>query len=112
MALTQYVSPAQFDTTFSLSMVIWAGVGRAVSLIGSIIGAFIIMGAQSYLGDALLATWLLVLGGFFILVVRFLFPKGLIGLVESLLARFPIGSRRATAIMEFHPAAMFPQAGE
>ncbi len=36
-------------------------------------------------------TWLLVLGGFFILVVRFL-PKGLVGLVESLLARFPVGS--------------------
>lgn len=111
VALTQYVSPAQFDTTLSLSMVIWAGVGGRLSLIGSIVGAFIIMGAQSYLGDALLATWLLVLGGFFILVVRFL-PKGLIGLVESLLAQFPVGSKKSNGDQEVPSGAMSPQAGE
>ncbi|MGL5165420.1 MAG: ABC transporter permease subunit [Afipia sp.] len=110
VTLTQYVSPAQFDTTLSLSMVIWAGVGGRLSLIGSIIGAFIIMGAQSYLGDALLATWLLVLGGFFILVVRFL-PKGLIGLVESLLARFPVGPKQKND--DTMPSGTFlPQPGE
>ena len=80
--MTQYVSPAQFDTTFSLSMVIWAGIGGRLSLMGSILGAFLIQSAQSYLGDTFLNTWLLVLGAFFILVVRFL-PKGLIGLLES-----------------------------
>ncbi|WP_420131773.1 urea ABC transporter permease subunit UrtC [Rhodopseudomonas sp.] len=84
--LTQYVSPAQFDTTFSLSMVIWAGIGGRLSLLGAIVGAFLIQGAQSYLGDTFLNTWLLVLGAFFILVVRFL-PKGLAGLVESALGR-------------------------
>lgn len=89
--LTQYVSPAQFDTTFSLSMVIWAGIGGRLSLLGAIVGAFLIQGAQSYLGDTFLNTWLLVLGGFFILVVRFL-PKGLAGLVESALGR--LTSRR------------------
>ena len=111
VTLTQYVSPAQFDTTLSLSMVIWAGVGGRLSLIGSIVGAFIIMGAQSYLGDALLATWLLVLGGFFILVVRFL-PKGLIGLVESLLGRFPVGLKKSNGDHQLPSGAMFPQAGE
>jgi urea transport system permease protein len=111
VALTQYVSPAQFDTTLSLSMVIWAGVGGRLSLLGSIVGAFIIMGAQSYLGDALLATWLLVLGAFFILVVRFL-PKGLIGLVENLLARFPVGSKKSNGDRELPSGAMSPQAGE
>ncbi len=90
--LTQYVSPAQFDTTFSLSIVIWAGIGGRLSLIGSIFGAFLIQGGQSYLGDALLATWLLFLGIFFILVVRFL-PKGLVGLVEAVLGLFPVGGK-------------------
>lgn len=111
VALTQYVSPAQFDTTLSLSMVIWAAVGGRLSLMGSIIGAFIIMGAQSYLGDAFLATWLLVLGGFFILVVRFL-PKGLIGIVESVLARFPIGGKTKNGDRHIALGASFPQAGE
>ena len=91
VVLTQYVSPAQFDTTFSLSMVIWAGIGGRLSLLGAIIGAFMIQGGQSYLGDSLLATWLLFLGAFFIVVVRFL-PKGLVGLVEAFLGYFPISS--------------------
>lgn len=111
VTLTQYVSPAQFDTTLSLSMVIWAGVGGRLSLIGSIIGAFLIMGAQSYLGDTLLATWLLVLGAFFILVVRFL-PKGLIGLVESLLARFPVGPKQKNGDQAMPSGTFVPQPGE
>lgn len=82
--LVQYVSPAQLDTNFSIGMVIWAGIGGRFSLIGSMIGAILIQGGQSYLGDQFLNTWLLLLGGFFILVVRFL-PKGLAGLVESAL---------------------------
>jgi urea transport system permease protein len=85
--LVQYVSPAQLDVGFSLSMVIWAAIGGRYSLLGSILGAFIIQGAQSYLGDTFLATWLLILGGFFIVVVRFL-PNGLASLVEAGLGLF------------------------
>ena len=85
--LVQYVSPAQLDVGFSLSMVIWAAIGGRYSLLGSILGAFIIQGAQSYLGDTFLATWLLILGGFFIVVVRFL-PNGLASLVETGLGLF------------------------
>lgn len=88
--LVQYVSPAQLDTSFSVSMVIWAGIGGRLSLIGSILGAFAIQGGQSYLGDEFLNTWILILGAFFILVVRFL-PKGLAGLVESILERLSGG---------------------
>jgi len=109
VALTQYVSPAQFDTTLSLSMVIWAGIGGRLSLIGSILGAFIIQGAQSYVGDAFLNTWLLILGGFFILVVRFL-PKGLAGLLESILGRFPMPMRTNGEGLAAH--RLYPQAGE
>lgn len=87
--LVQYVSPAQLDVGLSISMVIWAAIGGRMSLLGAIIGAFLIQGGQSYLGDAFLSTWLLILGGFFIIVVRFL-PNGLASLVEAglgLLAR-------------------------
>jgi len=107
--MTQYVSPAQFDTTFSLSMVIWAGVGGRLSLMGSILGAFIIQSAQSYLGDTFLNTWLLVLGAFFILVVRFL-PKGLIGLLESGLARISVGSKKDGNGVSAQ--RLYPQPGE
>jgi urea transport system permease protein len=86
--LVQYVSPAQMDVGFSVTMVIWAGVGGRLSLLGSILGAFIIQGGQSYLGDTFLNTWLLGLGAFFIIVVRFL-PKGLAGLLETCLGALP-----------------------
>lgn len=95
--MTQYVSPAQLDVGFSISIVIWAAIGGRLSLLGSMIGAFLIQGAQSYLGDAFLTTWLLVLGAFFILVVRFL-PNGLASLLEAglgLLATKPKPSSRA-----------------
>lgn len=82
--LVQYVSPAQLDVTFSITMVIWAGIGGRLSLLGAILGALMIQGGQSYLGDQFLNTWLLLLGGFFILVVRFL-PRGLAGLLEKIL---------------------------
>ncbi|MCU1727059.1 urea ABC transporter permease subunit UrtC [Pseudomonas sp. 7P_10.2_Bac1] len=84
--IVQYVSPAQFDVAFSITMVIWAGVGGRLSLLGSIIGALLIQGGQSYLGDSFLNSWILILGLFFIVVVRFL-PKGLTGLLEAGLAR-------------------------
>jgi urea transport system permease protein len=109
VVLTQYVSPAQFDTTFSLSMVIWAGIGGRLSLIGAIIGAFLIQGAQSYLGDTFLNTWLLILGAFFILVVRFL-PKGLAGLLESILGRFTWRSKSKGNGVSAH--RLYPQPGE
>jgi len=92
--LVQYVSPAQLDVGYSLSIVIWAAIGGRLSLLGSMIGAFLIQGAQSYLGDTFLTTWLLILGGFFILVVRFL-PNGLASLVEAALGLLSAAQKSA-----------------
>ena len=97
VVLTQYVSPAQLDTNFSIGMVIWAGIGGRYSLIGSMIGAILIQGGQSYLGDQFLNTWLLLLGGFFILIVRFL-PRGLAGLLETVLEGLPRRRSRTQAV--------------
>ena len=74
-------------------MVIWAGVGGRMSLMGAIIGAFMIRARRAISATRCSTTWLLMLGGFFILVVRFL-PKGLIGLVESAAGAVPVGGRR------------------
>jgi urea transport system permease protein len=89
--LTQYVSPSQFDVGFSISIVIWAAIGGRGSLLWAILGAFIVQGAQSYLGDEFLNTWILILGFFFILVVRYL-PGGLAGLVETILGKLVMSS--------------------
>lgn len=91
--LVQYVSPTSMELTFSISMVIWAAVGGRMSLLGSILGAFLVNGMQSYLGDQLLYLFLLVLGMVFIVIVRY-FPDGIAGLWEKWLGR--VSGRRRT----------------
>lgn len=90
--LTQYVSPAQFQVSFSISVVIWAAIGGRNSLLWAMLGAFSVQGAQSYAGDQFLDTWILILGFSFILVVRFL-PGGFAGLMERILGRLPRSGR-------------------
>jgi len=85
--VVQYVSPTSFELTLSVSAVVWAAVGGRTSLMGAIIGAFLVNGAQSYLGDELQDIWMVILGVIFIGVVLFM-PGGLIGLVETVLGRF------------------------
>ena len=104
--MTQYVSPAQFDTTFSLSMVIWAGDRwPAVADRDRSSARFVIQSAQSYLGDTFLNTWLLVLGGL-------LHPRGALPAEGTdRLARECTGAhfdrvRRRTATV-FRPIASF-----
>ncbi|ROO24199.1 urea ABC transporter permease [Salinisphaera orenii MK-B5] len=104
--LIQYVSPDQFDVVFSITMVIWAAVGGRLSLIGAIIGAFLIQGSESYLGDQFLNSWHLILGFFFVIIVRFL-PNGLAGLLEMLLAK---RSRSSTEESPPHGRAKSPAA--
>jgi len=71
----------------SISMVIWAAVGGRTSLLGAILGAFLINLGQSYAGDAFRGYWLIILGLVFLSVVLFL-PKGLTGLFELILGKF------------------------
>lgn len=82
--ITQFVSPTALETQFSIFIVIWAAVGGRRSLFGAMIGAFLVNGFQSYVGDEFLYTWMLILGAIFILVVRFL-PMGLAGLFETII---------------------------
>jgi urea transport system permease protein len=96
VVLTQYCSNGQFGVVFSISIVIWAAIGGRGSLLWAMMGAFIVQGAQSYLGDEFLNAWLLILGFFFIIVVRFL-PNGLASLWEMLLGSFSSGNSVSNA---------------
>ena len=90
--VVQYVSPTSLELNLSISAVVWAAVGGRLSLMGAVIGAFLVNGIQSYLGDDLQQIWMIVLGLIFIGVVRFL-PRGLIGLVEKVFAHRVPASR-------------------
>jgi urea transport system permease protein len=85
--IVQYVSPTSLEIVFSISIVIWAAVGGRTSLLGAIIGAFLVNGMQSFVGDELQQVWMLILGAIFIGVVLFL-PRGLAGFFELVLGLF------------------------
>jgi len=92
--ISQYVSPTALDIFFSITIVIWAAVGGRMSLFGAIFGAMFIKAAESYVGDEFQATWFIILGTVFIVVVRFA-PKGLAGLFERLIGYIPYRGNRA-----------------
>ena len=81
--VVQYVSPTSLELALSISAVVWAAVGGRLSLMGAILGAFLVNGIQSYMGDELQQIWMIILGFIFIGVVLFL-PRGLIGVVEKI----------------------------
>ena len=97
--LTQYVSPTALELSFSISAVVWAAVGGRMSLLGAIIGAYLVNGMQSYLGDALQQIWMILLGSIFIGVVLFL-PKGIIGLIELVLSKFPVKNSEEKEVVD------------
>lgn len=92
--ITQYVSPTSMEIMLSISFVIWAAVGGRTSLLGAIIGAFLINWGQSYAGDQFRGYWLIFLGLVFLSVVLFL-PKGLTGLFEYMLGKISGNTNRA-----------------
>jgi urea transport system permease protein len=80
------INPGEMSTANSIEIAIWAAVGGRATLIGPIIGAFIVNGAKSWLTVAYPEYWLYFLGAIFIAVTLFL-PDGIVGLVKKLWKR-------------------------
>ncbi len=77
------INPGEMSPANSIEIAIWAAVGGRASLIGPIVGAFIVNGAKSWLTVAYPEFWLYFLGALFICVTLFL-PNGVVGLVKKL----------------------------
>ena len=77
------INPSEMSPANSIEMAIWAAVGGRATLIGPIVGAFIVNGAKSWLTVAYPEYWLYFLGLLFIGVTLFL-PNGVVGLVKKL----------------------------
>ena len=82
------INPSEMSPANSIEMAIWAAVGGRASLIGPIVGAFIVNGAKSWLTVAYPEFWLYVLGALFIGVTLFL-PNGFVGLARQWKGRKP-----------------------
>ena len=77
------INPSEMSPANSIEIAIWAAVGGRATLIGPILGAFIVSGAKSWLTVAYPEFWLYFLGALFIGVTLFL-PDGVVGLVKRL----------------------------
>ncbi len=77
------INPSEMSTAASIEMAVWAAVGGRGSLIGPIIGAFLVNGAKSWFTVAIPEFWLFFLGALFIAVTLYL-PKGVVGAVQLL----------------------------
>jgi len=77
------INPSEMSPANSIEIAIWAAVGGRATLIGPIVGAFIVNGAKSWLTVAYPEFWLYFLGALFIGVTLFL-PNGVVGLVKRI----------------------------
>ena len=75
------INPSEMSPANSIEFAIWAAVGGRATLIGPIVGAFIVNGAKSWLTVAYPEFWLYFLGALFIGVTLFL-PQGVLGLLK------------------------------
>jgi urea transport system permease protein len=82
------INPSEMSPANSIEIAIWAAVGGRATLIGPIIGAFVVSGAKSWLTVAYPEFWLYFLGALFIGVTLYL-PNGVIGLVKKLAVALP-----------------------
>jgi len=80
------INPSEFAPGNSIEAVLWVAVGGRGTLIGPVIGAFLVNWAKTYLTGALPEVWLFALGGLFVAVTLFL-PKGVVGLWTQFEAR-------------------------
>ncbi len=99
------ISPKQLDITASIEIVIWVAVGGRGTLIGAILGAILVNTGKSSISTANPDLWQLIMGGLFVGVVL-LFPKGLVGTVWNLIARFKSSWRPRTSTAPIDPASV------
>ena len=77
------INPSEMSPANSIEMAVWAAVGGRATLIGPIVGAFLVNGAKSWLTVTYPEFWLYFLGAMFIGVTLFL-PNGVVGLFKKL----------------------------
>lgn len=72
------ISPSEMSISNSIDMAIWVAVGGRGTLIGAVIGAFLVNITKTLISESLPEIWSYFIGAIFVLVVLFL-PRGLTG---------------------------------
>lgn len=77
------INPGEMSPAASIEIAVWAAVGGRATLVGPIVGAFLVNGAKSWLTVTFPEFWLYCLGALFIVVTLFM-PRGVVGLVQHI----------------------------
>ena len=75
------INPGEMSPANSIEIAIWVAIGGRGTLLGPIVGAFLVNGGKSVLTAAFPDAWLFVLGLSFVAVTRWL-PGGVLGLFK------------------------------
>jgi len=86
------INPSEMSTANSIEIAVWAAVGGRASLIGPIVGAFLVNGMKSWLTVTAPEFWLYFLGALFIGVTLYL-PQGVVGFVQKMNAKKQAGEK-------------------
>jgi len=81
------INPGEMSPANSIEIAVWAAVGGRATLVGPILGAFLVNGAKSWLTVTAPEVWLYFLGALFIAVTLYL-PNGVLGLYQSLIQKW------------------------
>src|SRR5471032_2576727 len=90
-----HVSPETVVLTTSVDSLLMVVLGGAGTLVGSVIGAFIVFGLREYL-STLVPWWQYVLGGVYVLTILYL-PMGLMGIPARLRQRLSSQGKNETS---------------
>lgn len=81
------INPSEFNPLNSIEIVIWVAIGGRGTLYGAIIGAVLVNYAKTFFTSGMFAEyWLFILGALFVITTIYL-PRGVIGILDNLLAR-------------------------
>ncbi|MGI9149791.1 MAG: urea ABC transporter permease subunit UrtC [Chloroflexota bacterium] len=77
------VNPDSLGIILGIQMVIWVAVGGRGTLVGAVVGAIVVNAAQTAVSESLPDLWQYGIGALFVATVL-LFPRGLVGGVQSI----------------------------
>ena len=90
------ISPSEMSISNSIDMAIWVAVGGRGTLIGAVIGAFIVNITKTLISESFPEIWSYFIGAIFVLVVLFL-PRGLTGVFTDAVSKITLLIKKAKA---------------
>ena len=90
------ISPSEMSISNSIDMAIWVAVGGRGTLIGAVVGAFVVNITKTLISESFPEIWSYFIGAIFVIVVLFL-PRGLTGVFTDAKDKIRVLVRKSQA---------------